>query len=266
MHTYAATYITGWEEIVETALRHDIPDFELLFSEDGLIVFQTEQSYEQLQMISYLNNIFFVYHFDNASGQNKSVHAVVKSLAQKGSFKPLQGKTYRLMVMHGSKLEHVTREISNMLKSKITNQTGLEFSPLKADIEFWVLIRNSGAVVFGYKTENESQKIPVQQGELRPKIAELLVMASKPMPEDTFLDPFAGYGSIPAARIRLEPYSKLICVEQKGKLVEELKRRFRTEQNVEVRQGDALHMTFIQNASVDVIVSDPPWGMYEEVQ
>lgn len=265
MHTYAATYITGLGDLIETALSHEVSDFELVGHDDGLLVFKTERTYEELLHISYINNIFDVLSYEPPSDTNRSVHAVVKNLAKACSFSKISGKTFRLMVMHGSKLEHVTKEIATVMKEKISRGTELQFSPLKADVEFWVLIRNNGAVMFGYKKETVLEKIPLQKGELRPKIAELLVMASKPQAEDVFLDPFAGCGSIPAARIRLDTFQTIIGVEKKGQLVEELKRRFKKEKNVSIHQGDALKMNFIEDGSITTIVTDPPWGIFEEL-
>jgi tRNA G10 N-methylase Trm11 len=190
---------------------------------------------------------------------------VVKNLVKTCSFSKIKGKTFRLMVMDGSRLEHVTKEIADSMKQKIAKQTGLLFSPLKADVEFWVLIRNNGAVMFGYKKEAVIEKIPLQKGELKQKVAELLVMAGKPEADDVFLDPFAGYGSIPAARIRLDTFEKIIVIEKKGLLVDELKRRFKNEKNVVIHQGDALKMNFIEDQSITNIVTDPPWGIFEEL-
>lgn len=265
MHTYAATYITGLGDLVETALAHEIPDFELVDHDDGLVVFKSQRTYEQLLHISYINNIFDVLSYEPPSDVKKSVHAVVKNLVKGCSFSRVSGKTFRLMVMDGSRLEHVTKEIADSMKQKIAKQTGLIFSPLKADVEFWVLIRNNSAVMFGYKKEAVIEKIPLQKGELKQKIVELLVMAGKPEADDVFLDPFAGYGSIPAARIRLDTFEKIIVVEKKGQLVEELKRRFKKERHVIIQQGDALKMNFIQDGTVTSIVTDPPWGLFEEL-
>lgn len=265
MHTYAATYITGLGDLVEHALKHDIPELEILGSDDGLVVFTAPQSYEQLVNISYINNLYYTFVYDPALGQEKSVHAIVKLLTPKASFPKLQGKTFRLMVMRGSQLEHVTKEIATKMKDKIQAQTGLSFSPLKADVEFWVLVRNNGAVMFGYKRDVWVDRPKLEKGELRPKVAELLVMASNPTAEDVFLDPFAGYGALPLARTRLDACKKIILCEKKGQLVDVLKKRFRQNKQIDIHQTDALQMNFLGSESIDVIVTDPPWGMYEEV-
>lgn len=264
MPTYAATSITGLGSVVEKALRKDIPDLEVLHQDDGLIVFKSMEQYGTLQRISYLNNLFYCFQYEPSLAKDKSVHAIVKQLTLKTSFPKLPGKTFRLMVLQGSRLVHVTREITNKLKERVAKQTGLTFSPLRADCELWVLIRNNGGVMFGYKREDmPDRSAPLHKGELRPKLAELLVMASDPQPDDVFLDPFAGYGSLPYARMQVEPYKKMVVSDNDGMLVNGLKQRFRKAQNVEIYQADARKLKFLPDESVNVIVTDPPWGIHK---
>ncbi|MGB9707042.1 MAG: TRM11 family SAM-dependent methyltransferase, partial [Microgenomates group bacterium] len=92
----------------------------------------------------------------------------------------------------------------------------------------------------------------------------LLNVISDPKPTDTFLDPFVGSGAIPEARGRYFPCVKIIAIDRNPQTVRLAQKRLKRFPNAEVRKGDALNSGIPDN-SIDVIVTDPPWGEFQRI-
>ena len=143
------------------------------------------------------------------------------------------------------------------------------FSPRQAEAEFWLLARSEGVSYCLYRLT--SVKKHCAKGELRPELATLLCECSDPKDDDIMLDPFAGSGSIPFARSRLQAsFHGIFASEINAELVEAIKRKARKIPNGKmqrsffVRQQDFLANTF-QPDYFSAIVTDPPWGIYEPI-
>ena len=95
------------------------------------------------------------------------------------------------------------------------------------------------------------------KGALRPPIAHALIWLSNPKPEDTFLDPFCGSGTIVAER-SLYTAQSIIGSDLSKNIVAIAKAN--VPDNVEIVQMDACSLTDIADESINSIVSNPPWG------
>lgn len=78
---------------------------------------------------------------------------------------------------------------------------------------------------------------------------------------ETVLDPFGGVGSTAVAAIR--EGRKAICIDQNPKFVEVMRARVKNEQldlnAFDARQGDSRDLSGIQDGSIDLIVTSPPY-------
>jgi DNA modification methylase len=78
---------------------------------------------------------------------------------------------------------------------------------------------------------------------------------------ETVLDPFGGVGSTAVAAIR--EGRRAICIDQNPKFVKEMQARVKKEQldlgALEARQGDSRDLSGIEDGSVDLIVTSPPY-------
>ena len=99
----------------------------------------------------------------------------------------------------------------------------------------------------------------------------MLCECSYPQNDDIVLDPFAGSGSIPFARSRLQKsFRGIFASEINAELAEAIKQKVKKIHNGKmqrsffVRQQDFLTNTF-QSDSFTAIITDPPWGIYEPV-
>lgn len=75
-----------------------------------------------------------------------------------------------------------------------------------------------------------------------------------------------GSGAIPLSRAQYFPYKEIIGMDINPHNVEVAKRRLRKFPRTRVIQGNALQMRAIPNESIDVIVTDPPWGIFTEFE
>lgn len=78
--------------------------------------------------------------------------------------------------------------------------------------------------------------------------------------KDVFFDPFAGHGSIIAQRLNFA-HKHIIASEIDRQLQQKLKAKFGAK--VQVEATNALSLSMFAHNSVDKIVTDPPWGLYD---
>ena len=102
------------------------------------------------------------------------------------------------------------------------------------------------------------------EGSVSVELAAMLVAASRPAAADVFLDPFAGSGSLVAARLQYPAkqlwYSDLHLREHRADL-DDLVRSKR----VRLIAEDALTLPSFADRLLDMVVTDPPWGEYEDL-
>src|ERR1039457_6008916 len=101
------------------------------------------------------------------------------------------------------------------------------------------------------------------RGAISRELSAVMVAASGPDPRDVFLDPFGGSGSFAVARlehpVRKVWYSDIRLAEHRPAFDARLVR----DDRVRLLDEDALRLPSISDGSVDVIVTDPPWGEHE---
>ena len=68
------------------------------------------------------------------------------------------------------------------------------------------------------------------------------------------LDPFAGHGGIVKRLAQMYPKAQILASELDGDLAEKLKG---------CRQADATNLFYLEDNSVDCVITDPPWGFWQ---
>jgi tRNA G10 N-methylase Trm11 len=101
------------------------------------------------------------------------------------------------------------------------------------------------------------------RGAISHELSAVLVAASGPEAQDVFLDPFGGSASFVTVRLEYPArkiwYSDIRLGDHRPALEAGLRRDHR----VQLLADDALRLPSIPDGSVDVIVTDPPWGEHE---
>ena len=275
---YLANCPAGFQDVAAASLRLDLgDDLRVARTEDGFIVFDSGASPRCVAARPYLNNAFISLWQELADGQrtiDDFVAGVIKAVpaSRLRRAAPRRARTFRLMVSDAGRLVAVGRRIRSALVDVLSNTTGLRYSSGRADCEFWVVRRRSGigflCVRIGIRGRTERD---LQRGELRPELAHLLCALSEPRSSDVCLDPFAGTGAIPFARATL-PYSMIFAFDYDEQRVRKLKLHLKTAvapgggrySRLIVRREDARALQSINDGFVDKIVTDPPWGIFDD--
>ena len=185
---------------------------------------------------------------------------------------PAHARTFRFMVSDAGRLVAIHRKIRSAIIGSLSRATGLRYASGRANCEFWVLRRRSGLGFFSLRIGSRDQtEKDLQQGQLRPELAHLLCALSEPQPTDVFMDPFAGTGALPFARARA-PYNMIFAFDSDEGRVARLKAdlkavvpaKVRKQSPIIIRPEDARALSSINQGFIDKIVTDPPWGVFDD--
>jgi len=134
-----------------------------------------------------------------------------------------------------------------------------------AEVEFWAtMLRDE--FIFTIRLSDDSMrirdyKIAHRPGSLRPSVAAAMALLSNPAPEDVFLDPMCGTGTILIERAHIGRYAMLLGGDSDPETLEAARENIGPRYKpIELRQWDAVALP-LEDASVDKIVSNLPWGI-----
>ncbi len=271
--TYAATFIPGFSTLVRELLMRHFPDTRISMLLDGLTVFSTASDPTKLM---YFNNIFLLLHLFPTCGA-QPMHEMLRYIARSkkaarmiAGNRSSSGASFRIVTSRENRLVAVDNTLLAGAEKHLAAETGMKVNRSRPDIELWCLYRREGTGFFLMRlTGHATTQRMLHKGELRPELASLLCALSEPRDSDVFVDPFAGYGSIPLARARLAPYRTIHALDNDMHMIRHLKERLRTRdaqyssRSFRVERGDALHLDRVEDNSVDKIVTDPPWGIFD---
>ena len=268
MQTYGSTFISGTGPVVEEALKRRFSkSFRVTSWLDGLVIYETSESTSDIAEVRFFNNSFVIFKYFKKLGSdplNQMIKGVVHDSTsfQKISLPLKNRKKFKIVLSLENQMVSGSRRLLDILGKKISKETRLTPGTEKSSVEFWFLARSEGVGFFGLRvTYPRSEDIHLAKGQLRPQLAHILCLVSEPDKSDVFLDPFAGSGAIPHERAKSFPFRKIIAIEKDRVLVQRLRKLPRS---IEVMQMDALALG-IPDSSIDKIVTDPPWGIFEKV-
>jgi tRNA G10 N-methylase Trm11 len=176
-------------------------------------------------------------------------------------------KTFRVRFVRENRFEKVETRLTAMAESEIKKALRLSVDRVNPDTEFWYVIRRENTAFYAQLLSKRAYtEKNLNKGELRPEVALLTAYWSRIHPSDVVLDPFAGYGSIPLQIYRHIPFHKLIVSDIDREKSDHLRRLFKNAAaDVSVSCADFFQTPDIPDKSVDKIITDPPWGMYDEI-
>jgi predicted RNA methylase len=279
MRTILSQCVAGLQEVALRALQADLGTMDPVRVEDGMVVYRTNEPAAKVRALPYLNNSFLVLHSlagRQAQSADAALAAIVHQRGIDAALRSTRGtgeRTFRLFISSENELVSGPPQLVSQLRSLVQSATGLRFHAAHADAEYWVMRRRSGSAFFLKRiTRRGRTEKDLAQGELRPELAHLLCRLSEPAATDVFLDPFAGSGAIPFARIRY-PYNLGYAFDSDPATVAAMKERKKSLPAAEkaraekliIRQADALAIEKLDDGFVDKVVTDPPWGLYREL-
>jgi len=220
---------------------------EILQVYNGLIHYRGHSN------VPFFNNSFHVLRF--FEGKHLSFQRMVPEDKLRC---PISEGSFRVRFSQSNQFVKVDRQVSLRAERAIAQATHLKLDRLNPTTELWYVIRDEGIGFYGQLLRKRAAtEKNLRPGELRPEFAYLMCLCANPAEQSVVLDPFAGYGAIPAQIARHFPFGKLIVSDNDPEKVKALPGG--------AFCWDALHLSEIANASVDLIVTDPPWGYYGNI-
>lgn len=276
---FLATCAAGFEKVViELLERESNSKIAVLLSEEGFLHFSADLSPQTVKEVDYVNNSFVVLCTIEAR-VGASIDSILAELLRTRNWisaikRSTQGRrrTFRIVLSDENRLVSGNPSQLGQLISVVEGATRLAYRPRGGDTEFWVIRRRSGTAFFCLRlSQRPATERALEKGQLRPELAKLLCHLSEPARADVFLDPFAGSGGIVLTRLR-DPYNMIFAFDADEDKVAKLKLAVRSkDQRTKARGGptivrteDARTLTSIEDGFIDKIVSDPPWGLYDQ--
>ena len=274
MAEFISTFITGFQDVVKTDLEARFPAIKILNLYDGLVHYKYDGDSHQIEKINYFNNTFFVLKTMKGKGLNfpSLVGAVCSSknyfLVNKGSF--------RVRFQNENQFAKVDKNLTRRAEEYVLANSKLKLDRLSPTNEIWFCIRREGFAFCGELiSHREFTEKNLNKGELRPEIAYLMCCYAGLPEAAVAADPFCGYGSIPVQLQKRFSCAKIYASDIDKEKIDRLSsgalRQAQGPQHdaqgpqVDLRQSDAFELLHIQDNSIDRIITDPPWGLWEDI-
>lgn len=272
MNRFFGTFISGTGEIVEELLRQRLKDLKILALLDGAVEFETGVPYSDLNLFCF-HNLFLVIHKKEAPAE-ESLNGYLRELLAAGIDWSAAGKnspkikTFRLVTSRQNQLVSVDSALREKMEQRLSRLSGLRVNRSRPDTEFWLLSRSEGLCYFLKRLSRHTayDKL-LDPGELHPELAYMMCWLTSPKHTDVVLDPFCGYGAIPLQRSRRFPFARLYAFDNAEQPLARTREKLpRKNPDIAVELHDALALREILPAeSVDAVITDPPWGIFQEV-
>ena len=278
MNSFYATFIPGLQDLIAETIKQRLSDVKIRKLLDGAVLFETEISYDKLNFFCF-NNIFAVVsimeHAEISDALEKHIKSAIKSGGGGEIIANNSGKikTFRVVFSRENIPASVDERLRIEAEKYISSVCALKIDRSLPDTEFWFLFRRveSGtdfSLFMKRLTLRPSWEKSLHKGELPPPLAWALCRIARLSHGQTVLDPFCGYGSIPQAALKYFHITKFIACDSDKKAALYTAAGFK-----ERKQNDfILHIcdfgslpSLVAEKSVDVIVTDPPWGHYSKI-
>ena len=268
MAEFVSSFITGFQSVIERDLTQRFPKIKILNLYDGLIHYRFDGDSRELEKIIYFNNNFFV--LKTMKGKGLNFNSLVGSVCSSKNYFIVNKGSFRIRFVQENQFAKVDKNLTRKAEDYVLANSKLKLDRLSPTNEVWFSIRREGFAFCGELiSKREFTEKNLNKGELRPEIAYLICCFAGVKSEDTILEPFCGYGSIPTQLAKKFQFQKLFISDIEDEKVELTKNRKQIsalpEENVDCRKADAFSLNHIEDKSISLIITDPPWGYYEDI-
>lgn len=263
---YFIQHPAGTSELIIDALSNFVDDFSVHYQDDSAMVFDSTSSAEQVAQVPFAKNAFAII----ATTPRKSIDQSTRQLSSilsKEHFPALPGHTpgFRVMAHIDGELSSIDPGARKGIERAVSSSTGRRVEPRGMCQEYWVVGRLDMRELMFCARLPKAARPKKSPGAVSYELSSMLVLASRPSAQDVYLDPFAGSGSFILARLDMPAheiiYSDMDLKSHRKSFPSELAR----DKRVHLLSEDALILPSISDGEIDVIVTDPPWGEYEEL-
>ena len=263
-----STFITGFQSVVEEDLTKRFSKIKIINLYDGLIHYRFDGDSRELEKIIYFNNTFFV--LKSMKGKGLSFPSLVGALTSSKNYFLVNKGSFRIRFVQENQFAKVDKNLTRRAEDYVLANSKLKLDRLSPTNEVWFSIRREGFAFCGELiSKREFTEKNLNKGELRPEIAYFICCFADINPDDTILEPFCGYGSIPTQLAKKFRFKKLYISDIEAERVELTKSRKQIsaapEGLIDCRVADALNLNHIEDKSISLVITDPPWGFYEDI-
>jgi tRNA G10 N-methylase Trm11 len=268
MAEFISSFITGFQDVVQKDLTARFPKIKILNLFDGLIHYRFDGDSRELEKIIYFNNTFFV--LKTMKGKGLSFPSLVGAVTSSKNYFLVNKGSFRVRFVQENQFAKVDKNLTRRAEDYVLANSKLKLDRLSPTNEVWFSIRREGFAFCGELiSKREFTEKNLNKGELRPEIAYLICFFADIQPEDTILEPFCGYGSIPTQLAKKFRFKKLFISDIENERVVLTKERKQIAQApegiIDCRAADALKLSHIEDKSISLVITDPPWGFYEDI-
>ena len=266
MAEFISSFITGFQHVVEKNLPQILAGVKILHVFDGLIHYQYAGDSHNLDKIIYFNNTFFV--LKTMKGKGLNFPSLVGAVSSEKKYYLINKGTFRVRFQNENQFVKVDKNISKKAEETVLHNSKLHLDRLSPTTEIWYSIRREGFAFCGQLiSKREFTEKNLNKGELRPEIAYLICCYADLNQDDVVAEPFCGYGSIPVQLIKKFSFQKLIAsdIDKEKISINMQKKQLKDNPQIELSVNDAFVLPQIIDRSVDVVITDPPWGYFEQI-
>lgn len=267
MAEFISSFITGFQNVVQNDLPKRLKNLKILNIFDGLVHFSYSGNSHDLEKITYFNNTFFV--LKTSKGKNLNFQSLVNSVANEKKYYLINKGTFRVRFSNENQFCKVDKNLIRKAENIVLENSKLKIDRVSPSTEIWYSIRRENFAFCGQLiSKREFTEKNLNKGELRPEIAYLICCFSDLQKEQVIAEPFCGYGSIPIQLVKKFNFSKLYISdidEEKIKFISE-KKQLKNNEKIEISVQNAFDLKNIPSKSVGCIITDPPWGFYENIE
>lgn len=233
---------------------------------DGLIHYSYKGNPKFINDIIFFNNSFRV--IKTYRGNNLTFSNMVSQDEIQNHQKTHKPSTFRVRFSLKNQFSKVDKKITLLAEKNICKMTGMSVNRVNPQHEFWYIIRSENVGFYGeLLRKRKTTEKNLNKGELRPEFAFLMCMFANIQNSDVICDPFAGYGAITHQLLDKFNMHHLYINDIDKTLVERLKKLHQSKNEcITIMCEDALQLHSLKDKSIDIIITDPPWGYYEEIK
>ena len=266
MAEFVSTFTTGFQKVVEKNLPEIVSGCKILNIYDGIVHYKFNGNSHDLEKVVYFNNTFFVIKsWCNFSG---NFSTMVNDFCNENKYLLISKGSFRTRFVRENQFEKVDKKLVLKVEENVLKRSKLKIDRVSPSTEIWFNIRREGFAFCGQLiSKREFTEKNLNKGELRPELAYLMCCFAELKENDVIAEPFCGYGSIPIQLAKKFHFLHLYVSDIDEEKITALKEKKQFKQNdfVSIDVQDAFSLKQIKDNSVDVIISDPPWGFFEDL-
>ena len=152
MAEFISSFITGFQEVVESDLTQRFPKIKILNLMDGLIHYRFDGDSRELEKIIYFNNTFFILKAmdskksdaKNAGLKSVDFNYLVNTVAQEKKYYLINKGSFRVRFIKENQFEKVDKKLTAKAEETVLKNSKLKLDRLSPSTEIWYCLRSEG--------------------------------------------------------------------------------------------------------------------------